>query len=251
MVKYSLNMKDKIDIFSEDSYVKELTTKIKSKDSEGLIFENTIFYPGGGGQPADKGYIEDNEGNHIEIKTAKKKSGEIVHILSNTDDLNKFEKNQEIKIFIDWDYRYKLMKHHTALHILSAIVYDKYKAKVTGGTIHENKARLDFDLNEFNKDIAKQLLQDVNAAIKQNYPISISHISRDDLSNQPELIRTATNLIPESVKLIRLVKIGDIDIQADGGLHVKNTSEIGKVVLEKIDNKGKGRKRISINAVES
>lgn len=244
-------MKDKIDIFSEDSYVKELNTKIKAKDPEGLIFENTIFYPGGGGQPADRGYIEDSDGNHFEVKMAKKKSNEIVHILSNMDNMNKLKVNQEIKIFIDWDYRYKLMKHHTALHILSAIVYNKYKAKVTGGTIHENKARLDFDLDEFNREIAEELLQDVNTAIQQNHPISITHISRDDLSNQPELIRTATNLIPESVKLIRLVQIGDIDIQADGGLHVKNTSEIGKVVLEKIDNKGKGRKRISINAVDS
>jgi misacylated tRNA(Ala) deacylase len=152
----------------------------------------------------------------------------------------------DVQCEVDWDYRYKLMKHHTALHILSAVVWDETQAKVTGGTIYENKARLDFDLIEFNKEMAAGFVEKTNQLIDEDHKVSIDFLSREEADKDPDLIRTKVNLLPKSITEIRTVKIGDVDLQADGGLHVKSTKEIGSVSLVKVENKGKGRKRISI-----
>ena len=141
------------------------------------------------------------------------------------------------------------MKHHTTLHVLSAVVFRNYEAKVTGGTIYEDKARLDFDLQEFNKDLAESLVQETNEELKKDHQVSVEFISREEANKRPELIRTKVNLLPDSIKTLRLVKIGDVDIQADGGLHVKSTKEIGDIQLVKVENKGKGRKRITVGVV--
>ena len=150
---------------------------------------------------------------------------------------------------IDWDYRYQLMKHHTVLHILSAVVLQKFEANVTGGTIYIDKARLDFDLQEFNKNLAQSLVDEVNTIILQNHEVSIQFVDRNTAERDPELIRTKVNLLPSFITEIRLVKIGDVDIQADGGLHVKKTSELSNIELVKTENKGKGRKRITVSII--
>ena len=227
-------------IYTTDSYLTEIEATVVEIRDDGIILDKTIAYPQGGGQPSDKAkFILDGE--EIIITKIRKIGAEVLHTIDGTVNVG-----DTLTVKIDWEYRFKLIRHHTALHVLSAIVWDKYKAKVTGGTIYHNKARLDFDMIEFNKDIAQKIIDDVNEILKTDHMVEVSFITREELKNNPELIRTKVSLIPESVKMIRLVKIGDIDLQADGGLHVRSTKEIGTMGLQSISNKGKGRKRINI-----
>ena len=237
-------------VYSSESYLQELEAEIIEITSEGVAFNKTIFYPQGGGQPSDRGTISsiDNE-LQCTVMGIQKLGNKLIHTISEVQ-ASKFAVGDKVILRIDWDYRYKLMKHHTSLHVLSAVVYRKFDAKVTGGTIYEDKARLDFDLPELNRETAIELVKETNEELQKAHKISVEFVSREEADNRPELIRTKINLLPASVTEIRLVKIGDIDLQADGGLHVKSTDEIGKVELKKIENKGKGRKRISISVVE-
>lgn len=234
-------------VYSSNAYMKELETSVHSVVEGGVILESTIFYPQGGGQPSDKGKLTRlSDKKQFTVTDMKKDHGELIHLVEGEIDLHPGDK---VLAEIDWDYRYKLMKHHTTLHVLSAVVFRNYEAKVTGGTIYENKARLDFDLQEFNKELAADLVQETNEELKKDHQVSVEFISREEANKRPELIRTKVNLLPDSIKTLRLVKIGDVDIQADGGLHVKSTKEIGDIQLVKVENKGKGRKRITVGVV--
>lgn len=230
--------------YLEDSYCKELTSSIETIDTNGIKLKQVLFYPRGGGQPDDRGVLMHNNKSYQVTAIDKTDHG----IYLKVDDRGDLQVGDEVNQQIDWDYRYKLMKHHTTLHILSAVVWDKFQAKVTGGTIYHDKARLDFDLQEFNSELAKQLVDEVNKIIQQDHKISISFVNRQEAEQDPDLIRTKINLLPPSITELRLVKIGNVDIQADGGLHVRQTSEIGQVELVKTENKGKGRKRITVSA---
>lgn len=231
-------------LYITDAYLKEINAKVLSIHEEGVILDQTIFYPQGGGQPSDRGYLE-KDGQRFNLTGLKKDSENLYHQIDG--DLSP---GDEVKAVVDWDYRYKLMKHHTALHVLSAVVFRKYKAKVTGGTIYENKARLDFDLQEFNREIAQQVVDELNEELVKDHQIEIGFLRREEADKNPDLIRTKVNLLPKSISEIRTVKIGDVDFQADGGLHVKSTKEIGRVQLGKVENKGKGRKRITISVID-
>lgn len=237
-------------LYSSNAYLKEAKATIIKITDAGIVLNKTIFYPQGGGQPSDRGLITRQSDNYeVKIDGMQREGQMLIHIVEN-DQLTKFTVGEEIKLTLDWDYRYKLMKHHTALHVLSAVVYRNFKAKVTGGTIYEDKARLDFDLPELNRETATELIKETNKELQKGHKISVEFISREEADQRPELIRTKINLLPESVRKIRLVKIGNIDLQADGGLHVHNTEEIGTLELKKIENKGKGRKRISIGVIQ-
>ncbi len=227
-------------IYSTDSYAKETEATVLEVTPDGIVLDKTIFYTQGGGQPSDKGKLVSGD-KEFQVVSMKKSGDQVYHKIEG--ELNVGDKIKEV---VDWDYRYKLMKHHTSLHILSAVVWNETQAKVTGGTIYEEKARLDFDLSEFNKEIAAKFVDKTNQIIKEDHPVSISFLSREEADKDPDLIRTKINLLPKSISEIRTVKIGTVDLQADGGLHVKSTSEIGSVSLLKVENKGKGRKRISI-----
>ncbi len=233
------------ELYSTDAYIKELdTTVAKVLDNNDIILDETIFYPRGGGQPCDKGIIMYNN-EKITVNKVYKKDNFVIHTLDKP-----IEKGANVHLNINWDYRYNLMKLHTSLHILSSVVWDIYNAKVTGGNIEYSKARLDFDMQEFNKTIAEEIVKKTNERIHGNHDVTINFISREELEKNPNLIRTKVSLLPTSIKTIRVVKIGDIDIQADGGLHVHNTSEIKGISLKSISNKGKGRKRITIQLIK-
>ncbi|MHA2170045.1 MAG: alanyl-tRNA editing protein [Candidatus Kariarchaeaceae archaeon] len=227
-------------VYARDAYTTQLDATVVDVKPEGIILDRTIFYPQGGGQPSDQGKLISG-GSEIPIVALKKQGNVVLHQIDGD-----VQVGDDVQCEVDWDYRYKLMKHHTALHILSAVVWDETQAKVTGGTIYENKARLDFDLIEFNKEMAAGFVEKTNQLINEDHEVSIDFLSREEADKDPDLIRTKVNLLPKSITEIRTVKIGDVDLQADGGLHVKSTKEIGSVSLVKVENKGKGRKRISI-----
>jgi len=215
-------------------------------EDDDIRLEKTIFYPRGGGQPADKGQVIHQGQEYTVDKIKRTKDGIYLKLKGDTSAL---QPGDTVLQQVDWDYRYQLMKHHTSLHILSAVVWDKFEAKVTGGTIYQNKARLDFDLDDFSQELAEELVDEVNDIIAQDHQIEISFVDREVAESDPALIRTKINLLPKFITEIRLVKIGDVDIQADGGLHVHSTAEIGRIKLIDTDNKGKGRKRIAIGTV--
>ena len=226
-------------LFIENSYLKEFDAKIIEINNNEIILDKTAFYAKSGGQPGDTGKFIINNNTFNIIDTIKDKKNNILHIAENNIQLNLGDK---IKGNINWDQRYKYMKMHSALHLLcSAIPYG-----VTGGQIGYNKSRLDFDLqdNIINKD---EIQNKVNKLVKENYKIDYHWISLEELDKQPELVRTMSVKPPRVNERIRLVKIGDIDIQPCGGTHVKRTSEIGEIIVQKIENKGKKNRRIIIS----
>jgi misacylated tRNA(Ala) deacylase len=147
---------------------------------------------------------------------------------------------------IDWKRRHTLMRTHTALHVLSAIIFRDFDAKVTGGNMEPGAARMDFELESISVEFGGQVETVLNAELAKHHDISVHFLPRQEALADPELIRTKVNLIPESVDPIRVVDIGDIDRQADGGTHVANTSEVGPVRVTKTESKGKANKRIKI-----
>jgi misacylated tRNA(Ala) deacylase len=229
-----------IKLFEENSYIKEFETKIVSINKEIKIIEleNTAFYGEGGGQPGDSGVLV-SESETIRVIETLKKEGALLHQVSSVDNL---KIGDSIKGKIDWERRYKFMRMHTALHLVCAVV----PAGVTGGQIGDIKSRLDFnaDANLINKE---EIQEKLNQALSNDSKISYEWVDSEFLEKKPELIRTMSVKPPKTNGKIRLVKIGNIDLQPCGGTHVKNTSEVGSITISKIENKGKMNRRINIS----
>ena len=229
-----------IKLYEQNSYLKEFETKIVKLDKENNLIEleKTAFYGKGGGQPGDRGVLI-KENKTIEVIEAFKKENIIIHKVNSVKDL---EISNLIKGKIDWNKRYKFMRMHTALHLLCSIV----PMGVTGGQIGEIKSRLDFnaDAESINKE---EVQKNLNQILKINNEVSYKWIDSIELEKKPNLVRTMSVKPPNISGKIRLVKIGNIDLQPCGGTHIKNTSEIGNIIIGKIENKGKKNRRINIS----
>ena len=227
-----------VELFRDDSYTKELDVIVSEVIPEGLIFDKTIFYPEGGGQPGDEGFVTSDE-NKTRILGTKYINQKLVHLVEETQD---FKKNDKVKLELDWSRRYSHMQVHTCLHLLCSII----PYPVTGGSIGDGRGRLDFDLET--KPNKEDVLNSLNKLISDDHTISISSITDDELDQNPDLVRTMSVKPPRGSGTIRMIKIGeDIDFQPCGGTHVKKTSEIKLVKSVKIENKGKMNKRIIVN----
>ena len=235
-----MNKKITSEIFRDDPYKKECEAKILDFGDNWIILDQTVFYAEGGGQLGDTGLIKAGQ-QEIQIENTIKENNLIKHIFNSKFD---FEIGDNVTCIIDWDRRYKLMKMHTSLHLLCSLV----NAKVTGGSVGDGKGRLDFNLDfKPNKDELKDNLNDL---IQGNHDITISWISAQELDKNPNLVKTMSVLPPRTNGSIRMVRIGhNIDYQPCGGTHVKNTSEIGLVEINKVENKGKLNKRVAISLV--
>jgi len=229
-----------IKLFEENPYIKEFESQIISLDKEKKLIEleKTAFYGKGGGQPGDSGTLI-NEFGIIEVIETIKKENTLLHQVNT---VNNLKIGSIIKGKIDWNKRYKFMRMHTALHLLCAVV----PMGVTGGQIGDIKSRLDFnaDANSINKEKIQEKLDQI---LKNNHKIIYEWIGSEELEKKPELIRTMSVKPPKTNGKIRLVKIGNIDLQPCGGTHVENTSEIGCIIIGKIENKGKMNRRINIS----
>ena len=226
-------------LFENDAYLNEFEAKIIKiiKEDNHIELNQTAFYAKSGGQPGDKGEIE-REGSKIQVLETIKENNKIVHIV---DDLKDLEENCDIIGKINWDLRYKHMRMHTALHLLCSIV----PLGVTGGQIGYEKSRLDF--NDPDKLINKEELEEkINLLVEDNHTVTTEVIESRILEEKPELVRTMSVKPPQADGKIRLVRIGDVDLQPCGGTHVKSTTEIGKIQIGKIENKGKMNKRINL-----
>ncbi len=232
-------------LFREDPYRKSAEAKLVTvSEMGGLVFDKTIFYPTSGGQAGDSGHIIWGSGKTCQIETTiKGENGEVILVPRNSENLP--DSNTLCKQVIDWEKRYRHMRMHTALHLLSVII----PLPVTGGQITSTKGRLDFDMPEAptnKEDLEVQL----NKLISDDYNISISWISDDELALNPSMVKTMSVKPPIGGGKVRLVRIGDdnetIDLQPCGGTHVNRTSEIGKVVFGKIEKKGRQNRRVSL-----
>ena len=235
-----MNKKITSEIFRDDPYKKECEAIILDFGDNWIMLDQTVFYAEGGGQLGDTGLIKAGQ-QEIQIENTIKENDLIKHICNSKFD---FEIGDNVTCIIDWDRRYKLMKMHTSLHLLCSLV----NAKVTGGSVGDGKGRLDFNLDF--KPNKEELKDNLNDLIQGNHDITISWISAQELDKNPNLVKTMSVLPPRTNGSIRMVRIGDnIDYQPCGGTHVKNTSEIGLVEINKVENKGKLNKRVAISLV--
>ncbi len=230
-------------LYQTDSYLKEFqATVIETNAAENCIaLDRTAFYPGGGGQPSDVGTIIVHD-HHLPVIKVKSQSGIVWHWIDGP--LPAVGTNLVGRL--DWDHRYKLMRTHTALHILCGVIWRDYGAHVTGANIEPLKARMDFELETLPKDLVKEIEAKVNREVDQGREVKIKILPREEAFKIPDLIRTKINLLPEHIQQVRTVEIVGLDLQADGGTHVANTKEVGLVRIADYQSKGKINKRIYI-----
>jgi misacylated tRNA(Ala) deacylase len=231
-------------MYQTDSYIKEFTATATAIDEaqNGVLLNRTAFYPGGGGQPCDTGTL--SAGDKI-YKVTKVKRGN-VHIIDG--DLPAV--GTEITGLINWDRRYKLMRIHTAMHILCGVVWRDYGASVTGGNMEPLKGRMDFEFERMQKELVNEIDATINAEMAKGYDIQVKILPREEAFQIPDLIRTKINLLPEGITEVRTVEIIGLDLQADGGTHVKNTSEVGTMRITNYKSKGGINKRIYVELEE-
>ena len=227
------------ELYLKDSYLKEFEAEVvEVNDDKFIVLDKTAFYAAGGGQPHDEGIIR-TENNEFNVVYVGKFSGKISHEVNRSG----LKVGDKVHCKVDWDRRYRLMKMHTATHLLSEVIYKDTGSLITGGQLGIEKSRMDFALQEYDPEKIKSYIDRANELIEQDLQVSVRFLPREDAMKLPQISKLAKGL-PESLKEIRIVDIGGYDVQADGGTHVKSTKEIGKIKLLKIDNRGKNNRRI-------
>ena len=226
-------------LYLNDSYLKEFEAVVESvKDGKFIVLDKTAFYPSSGGQPYDTGIIK-KENDKFNVVYVGKFFGEISHEV----DKPGLKEGDKVNCIIDWERRYKLMRMHTAAHLLSAIFHRKESALITGNQLNVDKSRIDFSSEDFNKEKIISYIEEANKEIERDLPITISYMQRKQALSQPNLAKLEKGL-PKGIKKLRIISIGDIDKQADGGTHIKSLKEIGKIIFLKAENKGKKNRRV-------
>jgi misacylated tRNA(Ala) deacylase len=208
-----------------------------------VVLDKTAFYPGGGGQTFDQGWMTIGD-VQIQVTKVKKEGGKTWHTLEQMD--VKLEPGQHVSAEIDWDRRSKTMRTHTAMHILCGVIWRDYGASVTGGNMEPGKGRMDFEFETMRRELVEEIEAKCNAEVEAAREVRTQFLEREEALQIPDLIRTKVNLIPASIKEIRTVEIVGLDLQADGGTHVKNTEEVGNIRVVDYKSKGAINKRIYI-----
>ena len=229
------------ELCATDAYARSCEATVRRAGEAGIVLDRTVFYARSGGQPGDTGIIRWDGGEARVVETVKE-GGEVRHVV----EADGPPPGTAVTAEIDWERRHTLMRTHTALHALSAIVFRDYDVKVTGGNMEPGAARMDFELETIDAEFGRQVEERLNAELAADRPVHVSFLPRAQALADPDLIRTKVNLIPESVDPIRVVEIEGLDKQADGGTHVRSTAEIGRVRVAKTENKGRAFKRMRI-----
>ncbi|MBW6470608.1 MAG: alanyl-tRNA editing protein [Methanosarcinaceae archaeon] len=231
-------------LYLEDCYLTEFDAVVKSiKDDKYVVLNKTAFYPNSGGQPSDTGVLIHND-QEYPVAFVGKIDGIVSHEIS----VPGLKPGDKIKGIIDWDKRYNLMKYHTASHILSAIIHNETDALISGNQIGKDKTRIDFSLEDFDRELIKSYEAKVNDVIDRKLPVKIEIMPRDKALNIPTVVKLK-DAFPPDISEIRVITIQDIDQQACGGTHVANTSEIPHIDIFKTENKGKNNRRIHFKFV--
>jgi misacylated tRNA(Ala) deacylase len=222
-------------LYWEDMYLKEFDANVVSAEGNRIVLDQTAFNPRGGGLVSDTGMIQD-----VKVTEVLKEGEEIFHLVEDGASLTP---GTTVHGVLDWERRYRIMKMHTTAHILSAIVHRETGALITGNQIAPDESRVDLSLDNFDRDKLSHYMDMVNQVVKDGVEVSTSFMNREEALKTPGLVKLA-NAMPPSLEMLRIVQIGDVDKQADGGVHVANTREIGEVVGQRAENKGKNNRRI-------
>jgi misacylated tRNA(Ala) deacylase len=232
-----------------DAYARSTEARVvavESGEATLVVLDRTVFYPGGGGQPSDRGLvIRSVDGRSWTVRAARKSAGEIAHELEpGAGDLPAV--GDLVRIDLDWARRLALMRTHTALHALCGVVWRDYGALVTGGNMEPGSGRMDFEFERMSGDLVDAIEGSVNAELATAREVRVAVLPRDEAFAIPDLIRTKVNLLPPGIEEIRTIEIVGLDLQADGGTHVANTSEVGGIRVTGYESKGRINKRIRI-----
>lgn len=230
-------------LFQTDSYCKEFDAVVTRvlPDEKAVILDRTAFYPGGGGQPNDVGSI-----NGLGVTKVRKAGDDVLHVL----DGELPAEGAKVHGAIDWSRRYQLMRTHTAMHVLCGTVFRDYGALVTGGDMEPLKGRMDFEFERLQKDLVGVIETAINQEVKNAREVRVQILPREEAFQIPDLIRTKINLLPEGIQQVRTVEIVGLDLQADGGTHVHNTSEVGHIRVADYKSKGASNKRIYVEVTD-
>jgi misacylated tRNA(Ala) deacylase len=229
-----------------DAYAREADAVVVETDPEAhaVLLDRTVFYPGGGGQPADTGQLIGESGDSSRVIGAKKRGDEIWHTIAESEELPAVD--TPVTARIDWERRHQLMRTHSALHVLCGVVWRDYRASVTGGNMESLSGRMDFEFETMSGELVGEIERRVNEEIAADREIRVSVLPREEAFAIPDLVRTKINLLPEGIAEVRTIEIIGLDLQADGGTHVARTSEIGMVRVTGYESKGRINKRIRI-----
>ncbi len=226
-------------LFLDDSYMKDCdATVVSVKDDKYVVLDRTIFYPKGGGQPHDVGKILKGK-DEFQVVYVGKFSGEISHEVDHPG----LTSNDQVHCILDWDRRYRLMRSHTASHILASILWKDAGALITGNQLEIDKVRFDFSLENFDREIFQTFVSKANELFRKDVPVLWYELPREEALKIPGVIKMSEAFPPE-VSRLRIVEIAGVDKQADGGTHLKNLKEVGQIEFLKAENKGKNNRRV-------
>ncbi|MBN1642429.1 MAG: alanyl-tRNA editing protein [Anaerolineae bacterium] len=236
-------------LYQTNAYVRQFTAQVIDTQDGALVLDRTAFYPGGGGQEADHGTIRYLNADYALAKL-RKVGALVLHWVQKQDAYPLPLVGSAVQGHVDWDRRYKLMRTHTALHILCGVIWRDYGALVTGGNMHPLRARMDFELEQMSADFASEVETKVNAEVTAARDVIVRVLPRAEAFQIPDLIRTKIDLLPEGIEQVRVVEIVGLDLQADGGTHVANTREVGRIRVVGHESKGRINKRLRIELEE-
>jgi misacylated tRNA(Ala) deacylase len=237
-----------------DAYARTIEARVEAVDDAGeaplIVLDRTVFYPGGGGQPSDRGLLlRAADGRRWTVRAARKMGGDIVHELEPGAE-GPPAPGDVLTADLDWARRYALMRTHTALHALCGVVWRDYGAQVTGGNMEPGGGRMDFEFERMSGDLVAEIEGRVNTELAARRDVRVNVLPRDEAFAIPDLIRTKINLLPEGIAEVRTIEIVGLDLQADGGTHVANTSEVGGIRVTGYESKGRINKRIRLELVD-
>jgi misacylated tRNA(Ala) deacylase len=227
-------------LYLGDSYLREFTASVVSSSGNQVVLDRTALFARSGGQPSDTGVLEWGAGR-ARVWDSFSEGDDVVHCLDGPAP----PAGTRIRGVVDWNRRYRVMRLHTSLHILSGVAFRKFGATITGSQIYEDRARMDFGLPEFDRSLAEQLVREANGVVMEGRPVVVRWVGREEFFSSPSLMRVDRHLYPD-LPFYRVVEIVGFDAQADGGTHVANTREVGEISLSKVENKGRMNRRIEV-----
>lgn len=232
-------------LYLTDAYIQSFDATVTGHADGGVVLDRTAFYPGGGGQPSDVGTL--SAGDHTwPVTRLKRADGRLVHCLEGEPPAV----GTAVTGRLDWERRYRLMRTHTAMHVLCGVIWRDYQASVTGGNMELLKGRMDFEFERMQQELVAEIEAAVNREVAAARPVRVQILPRAEAFQIPDLIRTKINLLPEGIAEVRTVAIVGLDLQADGGTHVANTREVGRIRIVDYKSKGKINKRIYVELEE-
>ena len=229
-------------LYLRDAYLTSFTATVVAVREGAVALDRTAFYPTGGGQPHDIGTL-----GGMPVRDVRKEADLVWHVIDGPVPAV----GATVEGAIDWERRHKLMRTHTALHVLCGVIWNEWRVPVTGGNMEPLSARMDFEFDPLPEGFAGRVESLVNEALARDHRIEVAFLPRSTAVMDEDLIRTKVSLIPETVSEIRIVDIVGLDKQADGGTHVNSTNEVGRIRVLKTENKGKGNKRIRLEVIDA